>query len=112
MMQKEQTACSILSLCVEAGTQQADEDLRLPLNPEDVAWLHDHQGRCQMCVPASSTHHKAKVASAQMKGKLAAEIPHHRLAKNHQVVGAEALELETANSHWNHPSGTCGTSLP
>jgi len=75
---------------VEAGIKQAAQDLRLSLHPEDVAWLHDHQGRFQMYIPISSGHYKTKVTSVQMKGKLAHEIAEHCLTKNHQVVGSSA----------------------
>jgi hypothetical protein len=73
---------------VEAGIKQAAQDLRLTLNPDDVAWLHDHQGRFQMYIPLSSSHYKTKVTSVQMKGKLASAIAEHCLTKLHQVVGS------------------------
>jgi hypothetical protein len=75
-------------MSVHAGILRAASDLRLELDQADVAWLHNHQGRFQMHIPTSSTHHKAIVTSVQMKDKPAHEIAEHSLTKLHSVLGS------------------------
>lgn len=75
---------------VEAGIKEAAKELRFSLRAEDLAWLHDHQGRFQMYIPLSSDHYKTKLTSVQMKGKHPSAIAEHCLTKLHQVVGSSA----------------------
>ena len=59
---------------VEAGAEEATKKLKFCLRAEDLAWLRDHQGRFQACVPLSSLHCRTKVTSVQMRDKLPSEI--------------------------------------